>query len=113
MISHDSGLLVHELCDINPTHIHVTIPTNYRISRAGGDCCVIHHSDLTEAEIIRIDAVTVTTIPRTLHDVIGTVPAYLARQAIETARSRGAITADARDTLTARLDQPLDRPVMS
>ena len=74
MISHDSGLLVHELCDINPTHIHVTIPTNYRISRAGGDCCVIHHSDLTEAEIIRIDAVTVTTIPRTLHDVIGTVP---------------------------------------
>ena len=113
VISRDSALVVHELCDINPTHVHLTIPTSYRINRAGSDRYIIHHANLTDAEITRIDAVTLTTIPRTLHDVIGTVPVYLARQAIDTARRRGAITAGARDALTARLDQLLDRPVVS
>lgn len=109
VISHDSALVVHELCDINPTQVHVTIPIAYRISRAGGNRYVIHRADLTDAEIIRVDAVTVTTITRTLHDTIGTVPAYLVRQAIDTARQRGAITTATRDDLTASLDQFHDR----
>ncbi len=108
VISHDSALVVHELCDINPTHVHLTIPTRYRISRAGAHRYVIHHADLTDAEITRIEAVTVTTITRTLHDTIHTVAAYLVRQAIDTARQRGAITTTTRDTLTASLDQHHD-----
>ena len=113
VISHDSALVVHELCDINPTQVHLTIPTRYRISRAGADRYVIHRADLDDVEIIRVEAVTVTTITRTLRDTIGTVPAYLVRQAIDTARQRGAITAATRDALTASLDQPHDHKVGS
>src|SRR5687767_1119526 len=57
VISHDSALLVHELCDINPTRVHLTIPPSYRISRAGGDRYALHRAELTDAEVTRIDAV--------------------------------------------------------
>lgn len=103
VISHDSALLVHELCDVNPTRIHLTIPTNYRISRAGGDRYELHHADLDPAEITRIDAVVVTSIARTLDDALGTVPVPLVRQAIDTAAARGAITRTGRDRYRAAL----------
>ena len=113
VISHDSALVVHELCDINPSQVHLTIPTSYRISRAGGNRYVIHRADLTDVEITRVDAVTATTITRTLHDAIDTVPAYLVRQGIDTARQRGAITTATRDALTASLGQLHDRSDVS
>ncbi len=109
VISHDSALVVHELCDINPGHVHLTIPTRYRISRAGAHRYVIHHADLTDVEITHVDAVTATTVTRTLHDTIHTVAAYLVRQAIDTARQRGAITTATLDALNASLDQHRDR----
>lgn len=104
VVSHDSALLAHELCDINPTKVHLTIPTSYRITRSGGERYVIHHADLAPEEITRIDAVTLTTIRRTLTDSVGSVPAYLVRTAIETARDRGAISAGVRDDLLRALD---------
>ncbi len=104
VISHDSALLVHELCDINPIKVHLTIPTSYRISRSGGERYVIHHGDLTPEEITRIDAVTLTTIRRTLTDSLRSVPANLMRAAIETARERGSIPTDLRDDLVRSLD---------
>lgn len=104
VISHDSALVVHELSDINPTRVHLTIPTRYRISRAGGDRYEIHRADLSVDEVTRVDAVTVTTIRRTLYDIVGVVPAYLARHAIESARQRGAITPALRAALIRRVD---------
>lgn len=103
VVSHGSALLVHELCDINPTKVHLTIPTSYRISRAGGERYVIHHADLGEQDVTRLEAVVLTTIRRTLQDVIDSLPAYLVRQAVETARQRGAITADEHDRYLDRL----------
>lgn len=103
VISHDSALVVHELCDINPTEVHLTIPLNYRISRAGGNRYAVHHANLAAHEITRLDAVTVTTIRRTLHDTLHGVATYLVRQAITTAGRRGAITPSERDALIAQL----------
>ncbi len=99
VVSHDSALLVHELCDINPSAVHITIPTSYRISRAGGERYEVHRADLSDREVTRIDAVVLTTIPRTLSDSIGHAPDYLARQAIDTAAGRGAVTPAERDQL--------------
>ncbi len=104
VVSHDSALMVHELCDINPTGIHLTIPTAYRISRAGGDRYVIHHAELVDRDVTRLDAVVVTTIARTLADTITTVPAYLARQAVTTAAERGAIASADRARLLGVLE---------
>lgn len=91
VISHDSALLVHELCDINPTKVHLTIPEHYRISRSGGEAYVLHWADLADADVTQIDALTLTTVRRTLHDAVGSVPTYLVRQAVDAARERGAI----------------------
>ena len=103
VVSYDSGLVAHELCDINPMMVHLTIPTRYRINRAGRDRYAIHHADLGADEITQLVAVTVTTIRRTLHDTLHTVPAYLARQAITTAGQRGAITSSEHDALVSQL----------
>lgn len=105
VVSHDSALLVHQLCDINPAKVHLTIPTSYRISRSGGERYAVHQADLEPEEITRIDAVTLTTIRRTLTDSLGSVPAYLLRAAIGTARNRGAIPADLSDDLMRSLDR--------
>lgn len=102
-ISHDSALLVHELCDINPIRVHLIVPRTYRISRAAGELYAIHHADLDETEVTRIDSVVVTTIRRTLSDSIGTVPTSLVRQAITTATKRGAIVPRERDDLLNQL----------
>jgi predicted transcriptional regulator of viral defense system len=99
VISHDSALLVHELCDINPTAIHITIPTTYRINRAGGEQYELHKRDLADADITRLDAVVLTTIRRTLDDCVDLVPEYLLRQAIDTAAGRGAINSNDRERL--------------
>jgi predicted transcriptional regulator of viral defense system len=93
VISHDSALAFHELCDINPTLIHLTIPISYRITRAGGSLYALHRNDLTSSDVTEIEAVTVTSIRRTLDDSVNELPTYLVRQAITTARQRGAITA--------------------
>lgn len=103
VISHDSALLVHDLCDINPTRIHLTVPAKYRINRAGGEQYAIHHADLADNEVARLDAVVVTTIARTLRDAAGTVATYLVRQAVNAAADRGAIVPAERDRLLAAL----------
>ncbi len=103
VVSHDSALLVHELCDINPSAVHLTIPTSYRISRAGGERYHLHRADLLDRDVTRLDAVVLTTVQRTLNDSVGYVEDYLVRQAIETASQRGAITAADRDRLTITL----------
>lgn len=105
VVSHDSALLVHELCDINPSAVHITIPVRYRISRAGGERYEVHSADLSDREVTRIDAVDLTSIPRTLADSVGNVPDYLARQALDTAVGRGAITRAERVQLASTITE--------
>jgi predicted transcriptional regulator of viral defense system len=107
VVSYDSALLVHELCDINPTKVHITIPQNYRISKAGAERYAIHRADLGPNETTHIGAVTVTTIMRTLADSLASVPGYLVRQAIETARSQGSIRQSDYERLLHSLESPV------
>jgi hypothetical protein len=107
VVSHDSALLVHELCDINPTKVHITIPHGYRIDKAGAEGYAIHRASLEPTETTRLGAVTVTTIMRTLTDSLASVPAYLVRQAIETARSQGSIRRDDYEQLIHEVESPV------
>ena len=99
VISHDSALLVHGLCDVNPHKVHLTLPPEYRISRSGGEHYEIHRARLSVDEVIGVDGVTLTTIVRTLHDASTTVPRYLFAQAVTTAFDHRAITAKQRESL--------------
>lgn len=104
VISHESALVVHGLADINPFRIHLTVPRAYRIARRGGELYEVHHADLPAEDVTRIDAVAVTSVPRTLHDCVGTVPTYLVRQALAAAAQRGAIKRRTRQLVLAELE---------
>lgn len=46
-ISHETALGLYELADVNPVAIDVTVPTGYRIERAGGEHYRVHHAPLS------------------------------------------------------------------
>lgn len=69
VISHDSALLLHDLCDVHPDAIHITIPATYRLGRrAAPDTYRFHRRDLNPTDITYIDHVPVVTPFRAVLD---------------------------------------------
>jgi len=90
VLSHDTALELHDLCDINPTKIHITVPRRYRINRVIPATYSIHHRDLPDSDRTFIEGIAVVTPARSIEDAIDThVDPKLIDQAIETARRRG------------------------
>lgn len=92
VVSHETALDLHELCDVNPAKVHVTVPARYRLSRQVPSAYAIHQRDLAEREVTRHEGIPVVTPLRAIVDGIEThVRAGLIDQAIGTARQRGLI----------------------
>jgi len=93
VISHASALDLHDLCDVNPAHIDITLPAAYRVTRVPPGVYRLHHRDLQPADIAWHEGIPVVTPRRAILDG---VEAHLRRgliqQAIETAGKRGLIT---------------------
>lgn len=66
VVSHDTALALHELSDILPSKIHLTVPPVFRKKPAGG--CVLHKKILGPEEIEKRDGFWVTTPLRTIID---------------------------------------------
>lgn len=94
VLSHMTALELHDLSDVNPDKIHLTVPSPLRIRRSVPKLYVLHHASLTAEEITSVDGLPVTTIARTITDCaeahLG--PALLG-QAIDQARVRGLLHA--------------------
>lgn len=93
VISHSSALALHQLCDVNPSRLHVTVPASYVPRRTGGELYRIWRRTLPAEDITTVDDIPVVTPARAVMDALsaGEDPGML-RQAIRTARSRGDIT---------------------
>jgi len=95
VFSHETALALHDLSDVLPSKVHLSLPVTWRRRRlrvpAG---LVLHFADISEADRTSYSAVPVTTPLRTLADCIdaNTTPDLL-RQAIRQARRRGLISA--------------------
>lgn len=90
VISHDSALAVYGLSDVLPGEIHVTVPRT--ASRRRRDIR-LHTKRLTAAEITRRAGLPITTVPRTIADVIASgLGEEQVRQAIREAIERGLVT---------------------
>ena len=102
VVSHDSALVLHELSDVNPARIHLTVPRSYRINRAVPALYAVHRADLAEQEMESVDGILVTSPARTILDChrahLG--PA-LVRQAIEDGVRRGVLGAAEAERLAA------------
>jgi predicted transcriptional regulator of viral defense system len=91
-LSHDTALDLHELCDINPTQIHITIPTAYRLQKPVPKLYRVHRGDLEKGERAFYEGIPIVTPYRAIAEGIETgVRADLLHQAIDTARRRGRV----------------------
>jgi predicted transcriptional regulator of viral defense system len=94
VISHQTALSLHGLSDVLPTQIHLTLPLSWRSRRFRVPNGIrLHFADVPPADKTWIDAVPLTSTPRTLNDcaVAGVSPDLL-RQAAKQALARGLVT---------------------
>lgn len=83
-VSHESGLKMHGLADVNPSRIHLTVPRDNHPRAAGGELYRTHRRDLAASDVTQVDMLPVTTVARTIRDclAIGTDP-YQVRLAVD------------------------------
>jgi len=90
VISHESALSVYELSDVLPTKTHVIMP---RTGSRRRDDIQLHTHKLQEDEIIHREGLRVTTVERTIADVIASGISYQhVQQSIREALQRGLTT---------------------
>jgi predicted transcriptional regulator of viral defense system len=87
--SHDTALAVYELTDAMPAVVHVSVPHPFRGKRPG---VVIHTAPLGDGDRTERGGVPVTTVERTITDVLARSDDELARSAAEQALERGLVT---------------------
>ena len=92
--SHETSLTIHDLTDLNPSKLHMTVPKNFRRNSQIPDVLVLHYSGISQAETDHMYGVKITNPIRTIMDIImeGNLSEDLLIQAIEEAINRGAVT---------------------
>jgi predicted transcriptional regulator of viral defense system len=94
VLSHETALDLHDLCDINPSRTHVTVPADYRTTRKAPPVLELHRQDLPAEEVGWHDGIPIVHPRRAIRDSIENDTGWhLIEQAITTARRRGRITA--------------------
>lgn len=109
-LSHDTALDTYDVCDINPTSIHITVAKGRRIKRSGGEGYALHYSSLDRAQITWWEQIPVVTLTTAIEQCINSaVPDYLLIQAIENGRRLGLLTTDDETLLTLKLQERNER----
>ena len=94
VVSHQTALALHELSDVLPAHVHLTLPRAWRSRRFRiPDGVVLHHADVPSDDRAWFGAVPTTNPRRTLNDCAHEdLPPDLLRQAAQQAVRRGLVT---------------------
>lgn len=110
VFSHETALSLHDLSDVLPSRVHMTVPTNWRRRRLRSPAgLVLHHAYLSDVDRTGF-SVPVTTPARTLRDCQeAAVPPGHVHQAVLQARRRGLISEEE----SAELIDILDRSAAS
>jgi predicted transcriptional regulator of viral defense system len=87
--SHETALAIHDISDAMPGRIHLTVPRPFRGHLSG---VVVHRAPLPEDEREMRDGVPVTTVARTLRDVVVAGDHDLLEQAVRYALRREVLT---------------------
>jgi predicted transcriptional regulator of viral defense system len=89
-ISHATALSVYGISDASPDLIHITVPKCARLRRQKPKGVVLHHIDLTDKDIAVHEGIPLTTVSRTVHDLLKSGARIdLIRQAISDAHREG------------------------
>jgi len=92
-LSHETALLLYGISDANPAQVHLTVPKSARLRREHPDWVGIHRADLAPEEIGLHEGMPVTSVERSILDVLAeTHRVDLARKAITDARREGLLS---------------------
>ena len=115
VVSHETALTVHELSDVMPAHVHLTVPRGFRKRVPVG--CILHVASLAKGEIEFRPGYLVTTPLRTLIDVAGSALSQehldvAVREALERGLVRRSVVRGVRchPATRMRLDRALASP---
>ncbi len=99
--SHDTALSLHELSDIMPSKLHMTVPKHFRRNSRIPEILLLHRADLSEGDVQEMYGMRVTRPLRTILDLLqaGRVDRTLVRQAIDEAMRRGLVSKKQIDSL--------------
>jgi len=104
VISHRSALAIHELSDVSPARVHLTLPTTIRIRREVPKGLVIYYADLAPDDVERVEGVPVTTPAKSIRDAhTSHLGNDLVGQAIADGRRSGVLSMAEADRLQGEL----------
>lgn len=92
--SHDTALSLHELSDLMPSKLHMTVPKKFRRNSTIPQILILHRANLHENDIQDMHGVRVTRALRTIVDLVqsGHVDRNQLKEAVNSALRRGLIT---------------------
>ena len=93
--SHQTALSIHELSDINPSKLHLTVPPTFRRNAKTPKLLVLHRARLNENDVVQRHGFAVTRPLRAIADLAmaESVTRDTVEQALQEGRQRGLITA--------------------
>jgi predicted transcriptional regulator of viral defense system len=95
VLSHETALDLHDLCDVNPDHIDITVPKDYRTHRQVPAAYRLHGRALRDVDVGHVEGLPVVTPARAIADGIeARLRPTLIEQAIETAEREAMITGE-------------------
>jgi len=91
VVSHESALALHELSDLLPGKVHLTVPRSFR--KAPPKACILHRGVLSPADTTEWSGFRITTPLRTLVDAAmsDSVSAEQLKQAVVDALEKGLV----------------------
>ena len=105
-LSHETVLLLKELCDVNPRKIHITVNKGRRFKRDGGQGYQLHFEDLTSDQRTWFMQMPIVKVPIAIEQCIASgLPSYLIEQAIDKAGKTSELPATLRASLEIKLEE--------
>jgi hypothetical protein len=92
--SHQTALSIHELSDVNPARLHMTVPSAFRRSAKVPKILVLYRASLNEKDVEQRQGFAVTRPLRAIADLVTveSVSHDIVEQALAEGRQRGMIT---------------------
>jgi len=93
VLSHETALDLHDLCDVNPRQVHVTVAAGTRVRKTLPGWLAVHHGLLEPEDVTGHEGLAIVTPARAIVDGITTALGdRFVDQAIATARERNLLT---------------------
>lgn len=105
ILSHGTALSLYDVSTINPSRIDITVPRSTRLRRKVPKSYDVHYRDLEKDETTKVNGLQVTTLFRTLFDLIlESSESQFVTEALENATRKGLLTSTETKKLKALRD---------